>query len=521
MSTFRLPAFGPRPRMMGLHAAAALLAAVVAIAASFVLASGAVAQVDDAYRPPPGEGGGGFSDQLRRQGYEVPPPPPPQGGGGGAFDGGRGPGPGGGAGGYDDGGGYSESGGLRGTLRQGTVAPIPIAIPTFVGDDPQLASDVAHVVMADLERSGLFQPLDPSSFLENIRDVNALPRFPDWRQIGAEALAVGRVARGADGRLTSEFRLWDVTSGKQLAGQRFTTGAQNWRRVGHLVADQIYERLTGEKGYFDTRVVFVDETGPKAKRVKRLAIMDQDGANVRLLSQGQELVLTPRFNPVASEIAYMAYTKDQPQVFLMNLETGQREMVGEFPGMTFAPRFSPDGQRVIMSLQQGGSSNIFEMDLRTRQPRQLTNSGALDTGPSYAPDGREIVFESDREGTQQIYVMGADGSNVRRISMGQGRYSTPVWSPRGDYIAFTKQLAGRFLIGVMRPDGSGERILTEGYHNEGPTWAPNGRVLMFFRDTPGENGGPSIYSVDLTGYNERRIPTPSFASDPAWSPLLD
>jgi TolB protein len=483
------------------------LGMLAALAFCVAAAAPALAQVDDAYRPPVGGGGGGLDEQLRRQpgyeqgGYEVPPPPS---GGGGAGAGGGG-----------------LSGGLRGTQRQGTVAPIPIAIPPFVGDDPKLAADIAGVVAADLERSGLFQPMDPASYLENIRDINALPRFVDWRQIGAEALAVGRVVRGGDGRLTSEFRLWDVTSAKQLAGQRFTTNAQNWRRVGHLVADQVYERLTGEKGYFDTRVVYVDETGPKEKRVKRLAIMDQDGANVRLLSQGQELVLTPRFNPVASEIAYMAYTRDQPHVFLMNLETGQREAVGEFPGMTFAPRFSPDGHRVIMSLQKDSDSDIFEMDLRTRQSRQLTSSGALDTGPCYSPDGRQIVFESDREGTQQLYVMNSDGSNQRRLSMGEGRYSTPVWSPRGDYIAFTKQLAGRFLIGVVRPDGSGERVLTEGFHNEGPTWAPNGRVLMFFRESQGEGGGPRIYSVDLTGYNERVVSTPSFGSDPAWSPLLN
>jgi TolB protein len=329
------------------------------------------------------------------------------------------------------------------------------------------------------------------------------------------------VTRGADGRIASEFRLWDVANGKQLAGQRFATGTQNWRRVGHIIADQIYERLTGEKGYFDTRVVFVDETGPKTKRVKRLALMDQDGANVRLLSQGQEIVLTPRFNPASNEIAYMSYTRDQPRVFVMNLDNGQREMVGDFPGMTFAPRFSPDGQRVVMSLQSEADSSIYEMDLRSRQTRRLTSSGAIDTGPCYSPDGREIVFESDREGTQQLYVMSADGGGVRRISGGEGRYSTPVWSPRGDYIAFTKQLAGRFLIGVLRPDGSGERILTEGFHNEGPTWAPNGRVLMFFRESQGDNGGPRIYSVDLTGYNERVVSTPSFGSDPAWSGLLN
>ena len=411
---------------------------------------------------------------------------------------------------------------LQGTQTQGTIAPIPVAIPLFLGDDPQMAGEISNVVQADLERSGLFQPLDRASFLEQIRDVNAAPRFPDWRSIRADALVVGRIVKGGDGKVGAEFRLWDVASGKQLSGQRFNTAAQNWRRIGHLIADQVYERLTGEKGYFDTRVVYIDETGPKEKRVKRLAIMDQDGANVRMLSQGQELVLTPRFSPTNQEITYMSYTGEQPKVFIMNLETGKRELVGDFPNMTFAPRFSPDGQRVVMSLgTPDGESSIYEMDLRSRQSRRLTQSGGIDTGPSYSPDGRQIVFESDREGSQQLYVMNSDGSGVRRLSGVDGRYSTPVWSPRGDYIAFTKQASGRFLIGVMKPDGTGERVLTEGFHNEGPTWAPNGRVVMFFRESQGNNAGPHLFSVDLTGFNERQVATPSFGSDPAWSPLLN
>lgn len=412
--------------------------------------------------------------------------------------------------------------GLTGTQRQGTIAPIPIAIPNFLGEDPRLAADIAGIVAANLEGSGLFRSLDRNSFLERISDVNRAPRFPDWRAIRSDALLVGRVASQPDGRIAAEFRLWDVTTGKQLSGQRFATVSQNWRRIGHLIADQVYERLTGEKGYFDTRVVYIDETGPKQKRVKRLAIMDQDGANARILSGGGDLVLTPRFSPSSQEITYMSYSTGEPRVFMMNLETGQKQVVGDFPGMTFAPRFAPDGQRIVMSLQEGGGSSIFEMDLRSRQTRRLTNvPEAIDTGPSFSPDGAQIVFESDREGTQQLYVMNADGSGVRRISFGSGRYSTPVWSPRGDYIAFTKQLMGRFLIGVIQPDGSGERILSEGFHNEGPTWAPNGRVLMFFREERGGNGGPRIYSVDITGYNERVVRTPSFASDPAWSPLLN
>ena len=287
-----------------------------------------------------------------------------------------------------------------------------------------------------------------------------------------------------------------------------------------MISDQAYEKLTLDKGYFDTRIVFIDETGPKAKRRKRLAIMDQDGFNVRALTSGNDLVLTPRFSPTSQEITYMSFAGGRPRVYLYNIDTRQREVVGEFPNMSFSPRFSPDGQRVIMSLQEGGNSNIYEMDLRSRRLRQLTNTAAIDTAPSYSQDGRRIVFESDRDGGQQIYVRNADGSGQQRISFGKGRYSTPVWSPRGDNIAFTRFGGGRFSIGVMRPDGSGERILTEGFHNEGPTWSPNGRVIMFFRESRGENGGAKLYSVDLTGYNERPVQTPTFASDPAWSPLL-
>lgn len=411
--------------------------------------------------------------------------------------------------------------GLRGTQRQGTIAPIPIAIPEFAGD-PQLGEDIANVIVNDLAGSGLFVPLDRGSFLERNPNPNVMPTFANWTPIRAQALAVGSVSGGGD-RVSASFRLWDVVSGRQLTGQKFTTSARNWRRLGHLIADKIYERLTGEGGYFDTRVVFIQETGSKKKRTKRLAIMDQDGKNIRMLSGGKELVLTPRFSPVRQEITYVSYGKGKkPKVYVMDLASGRRSLVGNFKdAMSFAPRFSPDGQRLLMSLQSPeGISNIYELELGNQRLTRLTASQGIDTSPCYSPDGRRIVFESDREGSQQLYVMESNGQGARRISFGQGLYSTPVWSPRGDLIAFTKQLGGRFLIGVMRPDGSGERILTEGFHNEGPTWAPNGRVLMFFRDAPGANGGPSLYSVDLTGYNERRIDTPSFASDPAWSPLL-
>ncbi|MCP5037611.1 MAG: Tol-Pal system protein TolB [Rhodobacteraceae bacterium] len=408
-------------------------------------------------------------------------------------------------------------------ITKGNVDPLPIAIPGFVGNGSQakIARDIASVVEADLKRSGLFKPIDHGAFIEKITNPDVSPRFSDWKVINALALVTGRISREADGRLRTEFRLWDVFGAEQLTGQQFFTTNKNWRRVAHIIADAIYERLTGEKGYFDTRIVFVSESGGKAKRTKRLAIMDQDGANIRFLTNGSDLVLTPRFSPSRQEITYMSFAGGQPRVYLLNIETGQREIVGNFPNMTFSPRFSPDGQRVIISLQQGGNANIYTMDLRSRKTTRLTNTPAIDTSPSYAPDGSKIVFESDRGGRQQLYVMGAGGGSAQRISFGTGSYSTPVWSPRGDLIAFTKQSGGKFLIGVMKPDGSRERILTEGYHNEGPTWAPNGRTIMFFRETPGANGGPRLYSIDLTGYNEQRVRTPGFASDPAWSPLLE
>lgn len=404
-------------------------------------------------------------------------------------------------------------------ITKGNIKPMPIAIPDFYasGADGGVGANIARVVSADLERSGLFAPIDSKAFIQDNASLQQGPRFQDWRLLNAQALVSGSTQpQGA--QVLVQFRLWDVYGEQQMVGFQYNAASQNWRRIAHKIADEIYKRITGEEGYFDTRIVYVAESGPRINRQKRLAIMDQDGENHRFLTNGANLVLTPRFSPAAQDITYMSYFNNKPRVYLFNIDSGQQEVLGDFPGMTFAPRFSPDGSKVIMSLAQRGNSDIYAMDIRTRQVKRLTDSPAIDTSPSYSPDGMRVVFNSDRGGEQQLYVMGADGSGVQRISRGQGRYATPVWSPRGDLIAFTRIYQGSFYIGVMRPDGSGERQLAEGWLVEGPTWAPNGRVLAFFHQDRG--GRVELHSIDLTGFNERVMKTPLEGSDPAWSPLL-
>lgn len=411
---------------------------------------------------------------------------------------------------------------VNGAMRD----PMPVAIAEMVSNNSSAKSygeKIRDVVIADLERSGLFRIISSQSYIQKFKSIDEMPTFNDWQAINALALVQSAITETSEQSLKIEFRLWDVFAEEQLKGQSFTTSKDNWRRVAHVIADAIYEQLTGEKGYFDTRIVYISESGPATRRIKRLAIMDQDGENHKFLTNGAAMALTPRFSPNLQKITYLSYSGNTPRVYLLDIESGNQRLVGQFKGMTFAPVFSPDSKKLLLSHAQSGVTNIYEMDLASGRSRQLTNSGAIDTSPSYSPDGSKIVFNSDRGGNQQLYVMNSDGSDVHRISFGKGRYATPVWSPRGDYIAFTKMADGQFYIGVMYPDGSGERLITSGYLVEAPVWAPNGRVLMYFRQdrANGKTVAPvRLYSIDLTGYNERLIVTPSDASDPAWSPLL-
>ena len=420
-------------------------------------------------------------------------------------------------------------------ITRGNLSPLPVAVSPLSSDKKSLVevekilkikdigSEISLVVENNLKQTGLFNPLAKDAFLQKPDIAHFKPRFEDWKLIKAQALITGKVEI-INENLRVEFRLWDVLAAKEMLAIAFTTVPTNWRRVGHIITDKVYERLTGEKGYFDTRIIYVAEEGPKTKRIKKLAIMDQDGFNVKYLTLGNELVLTPRFNPTNQMVTYLSYFRNLPRVYLLDIETGVQEVVGDFPGMTFAPRFSPDGKKIIMSFASDGNSDIYTMDLENRIVERITNHPSIDTSPSYSPNGKYICFNSDRSGYQQIYVMKSDGSNVKRISFGRGLYGTPVWSPRGDLIAFTKLHKGKFYIGVMRIDGSGERLLTENFYQEAPSWSPNGRVLVFYRETKtdekGEGFSAKLWSIDLTGYNERQVPTKTDASDPSWSSLL-
>lgn len=409
------------------------------------------------------------------------------------------------------------------TIDSPVIEPMPFAVPDFIdeGGAGDYATNIARVVAADLAGTGLFIETPQDAYISRVTSFDAPIAYADWQAINTQALITGAVQAGGD-RIVVKFRLYDVASGQPLGdGLQFAGTPQSWRRMAHKVADAVYSRITGEGPYFDSRVVYVAESGPKNQRQKRLGVMDYDGANVQYLTDSSSIVLAPRFSPNGDRILFTSYASGFPAIYLMDVASLQTRNLGEVPGtMTFAPRFSPDGNTVVFSLEKGGNSDIYAMDIGSGQMNQLTNAPSIETSPSFSPDGSQIVFESDRSGTQQIYIMSAGGGEAVRVSGGKGRYSTPVWSPRGDMIAFTKQNEGRFHIGVMLTDGGEERLLTASFLDEGPTWAPNGRVIMFTRESAGASGQAGMMSVDISGRNLRQIPTEGPASDPSWSPLL-
>ncbi len=420
---------------------------------------------------------------------------------------------------------FSARSELRIDITQGNLNPIPVAILEFNSSNSEsreISSNINVVISNNLERSGLFSILPKKLFFNTSLPFEKKPIFEDWKITTAQGLVHGKLNLRNE-KIDIEFRLWDVLSQKQMVAQKLSTEKSNWRRIAHVISDIIYQRITGESGYFDSRIVYISESGPKSNRKKRLAIIDQDGANHKFLTDGSYLALTPRFSPAAQEVAYLSYNNTVPRIFLLDLNTGKQKILGDFPGMTFSPRYSPDGKKLVMSLAKNGNTDIYEMNLETLKMKRLTFYDGIDTAPSYSPDGDFITFESDRSGSQKIYIMNLKTKKVKRISFGKGKYATPVWSPRGDLIAFTKLLGGEFYIGVMYADGKGERVVYKSYLVEGPSWSPNGRVIAFYNQSKfsgGKISNPKVKMIDLTGINLRELVTPSDASDPAWSGLL-
>lgn len=416
------------------------------------------------------------------------------------------------------------SGPLRIEITEGVIEPMPYAVPDFVADSAaatEFGRNIARVIASDLSGTGLFREVPTQAHIGRITSFESPVQFADWRAVNAQALITGAVGLDGAGRLVVRFRIYDVFAGQELGnGLQFVGTQDGWRRMAHKVADQVYARITGEGGYFDSRVVFVAESGPKDQRAKRLALMDYDGANLSYLTDSSSIVLAPRFSPTGDRVLYTSYETGFPQIYVLDVASvGRRALPTPQGTMSFAPRFAPDGRSLVYSLTEGGNTDIYRLDIASGASTRLTTAPSIETAPSFSPDGSQIVFESDRSGTPQLYVMAAGGGEARRISFGQGRYGTPVWSPRGDLVAFTKQSKGRFHIGVMRLDGSEERLLTASFLDEGPTWAPNGRVIMFTRETQGAEGQAGLYSVDISGRNLKQVPTGSGASDPSWSPL--
>ncbi|MGV7121698.1 Tol-Pal system beta propeller repeat protein TolB [Sphingopyxis sp. 550A] len=415
---------------------------------------------------------------------------------------------------------------ITGTLSQDrTVIAVPaFATPAAVNvaglNTASLGKQISDVIAADLERSGLYAPLGPGSVRAiSMAEVRA-PQFADWQARNAENVVHGFVQASGTGGLVVGCYLYDTDLGSELVRQGYEIQPADWRRAAHKCADAIYSRLSGESPFFDSRVAYIAESGPKGNRIKRLAIMDSDGGNHRFITNGQALALSPRFSPDYKKIVYVSYLNDRVRVFIYDVNAGTQKLVTESKNATFAPRWSPDGRQILYSMAVGGNTDIYRISAEGGTPVRLTSTPGIDVGGSFSPDGKKIVFESDRSGGQQLYTMNIDGSNQQRISFGGGRYATPEWSPRGDLIAFTKMGGGEFRVGVMTPSGGGERLLTNSWQDEAPTWSPNGRVIQFFRTTSGKAGKSSLWQVDLTGVNLRRLPTPQDGSDPSWGPIL-
>lgn len=418
---------------------------------------------------------------------------------------------------------------LQVDVSGGNFDPIPIYFGAFAGSQ-ELGVNFMAVIEKDLVNSGLFKSLNSGEY----KLLAKQPNFHKLRSMGADYVAGGKIAYNKNEEITLELYVWNAATGHLVIGHRLNGKMHGWRQLAHIAADMIYSNLTGEKPYFTSKILFIDETGPIDNRLKKVAIMDQDGANVAYLTNGEHLTVTPKIAPDRQNVVYTAYIDDSPHTCLQQLKTGARTIVEQSTNGTIAPNFSPDGNGLVMGkLRDNGTANLFLLNIQSMNNmlksqgaqtkavhgeanmRQLTYGNNIDATSSFSPDGKQLVFSSDSSGRQQLYIMKIDGSAKKQLSTGSGSYSTPVWSPRGDYIAFTKKEHGQFSIGICRTDGSEERLLSSGFHSERPCWAPNGRSLIFFKESAA--GHSRLYSIDIMNQKERLLTTPHDASDPDWS----
>jgi len=414
---------------------------------------------------------------------------------------------------------------LKIDIIAGNVAPIPVAVQEFESApaNKKLAGQLRDVVVADLKSTGLFRMINRDAYPEHVK-LDEMPNFADWAAIRAQVLVQGRLTEIDGGKLRLEFYVWDIAGKEQIEAQSLTASVSSARRLGHIMADGIYERLTGEVGYFDTQIIFIAETGAPDARVQRMAIMDSDGYNFRYMSDGADMVMSPHFSPNMQTVVFLSYHNNDPMVWSLDMNTGDQRRLGKFGGMTFAPRFSPDGSKIALSLAKGDAVNLYEYDIASRKLRQLTFGDYIDTSPSYSPDGSKIAFNSNRSGTQQIHLLNMADLTQKRLTYGAGRYATPAWNPRGDYIAFTKISDDTFYIGIMTDAGKNEKILASGWFLENPNWAPGGRRLVYYTTDKVSNTDRAshIRSVDINGMNDYEIKLPDGLSgtEPTWSPRL-
>ena len=415
---------------------------------------------------------------------------------------------------------------LKVDIIAGDFRPIPIAIQDFEAPAKlkKQATELRDVVVADLKSTGLFRIINKNAFPENVR-MDDMPNFANWSMVKAQVLVQAKLYEAEGGKYGLKYYVWDVAGKEQIEAQDLQGSAKSARRLAHIMADGIYERLTGEHGYFDTQIVFIGQSGDIRSPTKRLAIMDSDGYGMRFMSDDRVMVMSPHFSPNMRTIVFLSYRDDDPMVWTLNLNTGEQRRLGKFGGMTFAPRFSPDGTRIALTLAKNGTTNLYEYDIEDKTLRQLTSGDYIDTSPSYSPDGKKLAFNSNRSGSQQLHILDLETMKDKRLSFGNGRYATPAWGPRGDFIAFTKIVDETFYIGIMTPAGKNERILASGWFMEAPSWAPGGRRVVYYETEkmPDGKGRQShIRSVDIMGQNDYEIKLPDGLSglEPTWSPTL-